>query len=190
MTSEEQIIKGSGNGIELNILMGKLQAEDARNLRIFNSFRYLFPVLMVLYGLLFIVNPTSEFDWLDRLSGLCYVLAFGVFAWLFRKYYHEYRSIDYALPVAEMLRKAADRYSLWQRKTLILIVPLLLIDAGISISSSRHQDYMSPVKWALIVQLTYVPLLCISFLIGVWIWYRRQKPLRERALSLLAELKD
>jgi hypothetical protein len=190
MTSADQIEKANGNGIELNSLMQKLQTEDARNLRVFSTFRYLFPVLMVLYGLFFIANPSDEFDWLDRLTGLCYVLAFGVFAWLFRKYHKEYRSIDYSLPVADMLRKAADRYSLWQRKTLILVVPILLIDVGMSISTGRHQDYTTPLRWTLLVQLAYIPLLAVSFLVGVWIWYHRQRPLREGALSLLAELKE
>jgi hypothetical protein len=89
-----------------------------------------------------------------------------------------------------MLRKAADRYSLWQRKTLILVVPILLIDVGMSISTGRHQDYTTPLRWTLLVQLAYIPLLAVSFLVGVWIWYHRQRPLREGALSLLAELKE
>jgi hypothetical protein len=175
---------------DLNPLMQRLQAEDARNLRIFNTFRYVFPVMMVLYTAFFIVNPTDEFDWLDRFTGVCYVSAFGVFAWMFRKYHREYRSIDYALPVAEMLEKAAERYRLWQRKTLILVVPLLLVDAAVSISTGRHQHFTDPYRWALLVQLVYIPLISVSFLVGVAIWYYKQRPIREGALRLLAELRE
>ena len=109
---------------------------------------------------------------------------------MFRKYHREYRSIDYALPVAEMLQKAAERYRLWQRKTLVLVVPLLLVDAAVSISTGRHQHFTDPYRWVLLVQMVYIPLISVSFLIGVAIWYYKQRPIREGALRLLAELRE
>lgn len=191
MNKENHISMKNGiNGMDLDQLTQRLKREDTRNLRISNNFRYLFLVMIILYSLLFIVNPDHDLCWPDRISGMCFVLAFVVFAWLFQKYYQEYRSIDYSRPVAEMLQMAAKRYSLRNRKSLIMIIPLLLIDIGITISFSQHREMFTPGKWIWVVQVVYIPVLAISFLIGVWIWYRRQKPIRDRTLKLLDELNN
>lgn len=153
----------------------------------FRNFRYIFLVMIIFYSLLLIVNPDSDLSWFDRIAGGCYVLAFIILALLFRKYHREYSTIDYSLPVAEMLEKAATRYSLRKRNSLIIIIPLILIDVGLTLSFSQR-DIFSPAKIILVVQLVYIPVLVIAFLIGVWIWYKRQKPLRDRALKLREEL--
>jgi len=180
----------TGNGAQMNELMHRLQKEDARNLRIFKNFRGIFAVFIVFYTLFFIVNPMKELKLPERVTGVCYVLAFVVFAWVFRKHYKEYSTIDYALPVTEMLEKAVKRYALQHRKSLILIIPLLLIDCGITITFYRHLDVFSPLQRIGLVQVVYIPTLILSYLIGVWIWYKRQKPIRDKALRLLEELKS
>lgn len=175
------------NGLDLSLLTQRLKKEDDKNLRMFRNFRYIFLVMIIFYSLLLIVNPDSDLSWFDRIAGGCYVLAFIILALLFRKYHREYSTIDYSLPVAEMLEKAATRYSLRKRNSLIIIIPLILIDVGLTLSFSQR-DIFSPAKMILVVQLVYIPVLVIAFLIGVWIWYKRQKPLRDRALKLREEL--
>ena len=179
--------KNEINGLDLSLLTQQLQKEDARNLRVFKNFRYIFLAMIIFYSLLMIVNPDSDLSWFDRIAGGCYVIAFIILAWLFRKYHREYSTIDYSLPVAEMLEKAATRYSLKKRNSLIIIIPLALIDVGLTLSYA-HRGIFSPDQWIWGGQLVYFSVLAIAFLIGVWIWYKRQKPLRDKALKLLEEL--
>jgi hypothetical protein len=178
------------NGAEINSLILRLQKEDSRNLKTFKNFQWIFLVFIIIYGFIFIVNPFLDRGLLDRITGICYILGFIIFGWVFRKYYREYKTIDYSLPVAEMLQKAANRYKLRNRKTLIIIIPVLLIDAGITISIFQRYTAFTPWERIGLVQIMYIPTLIISFLIGVWIWYKKQKPLRDEALKLLDELRN
>jgi len=184
------ITNNSENGTDFNSLIQRLQKEDSRNLKTFKNFQWIFLVFIFIYGFIFIVNPFIDRGWLDRLTGVCYILGFLIFGLIFRKYYHEYKSIDYSLPVAEMLMKAADRYELKLKKIWIVIIPVLLIDAGITISIFKGFTAFTSWERIGLVQLFYLPTMCISFLIGIAIWYKRQKPLRDEALKLLKELQS
>ncbi len=190
MKEDNEITGNSiGNGTEINSLMHRLQKEDTRNRMIFKRFHWIFMAFIIVYSFLFIFNPFEETGWPDRIIGICYVLAFLFFGWIFRKYYRDYASIDYSLPVAEMLQKAVQRYQLQYRKTWIVIFPLLLIDAGTTLSFFPRLSLYSAWERIGLVQLIYIPTLIIATLIGVLIWYKRQKPLRDEARKLLDELK-
>jgi len=178
------------NGADINKLVQRLKKEDTRNLQTFKRFQWMFLVLVILYSFIFIFNPFEELEWIYRLTGICFVSAFIIFGLIFRKYYREYKSIDYTLPVIEMLKKAADRYSLQYKKLWITIFPVLLIDAGVTISFFQRLSNYAPWERIGLVQLLYIPTMIISALIGIWIWYKRQKPLRDGALKLLEELEN
>ncbi len=179
-----------GNGADINKLVQRLKKEDTRNLMTFKRFQWIFLVFVILYSFIFIFNPFEKMEWIYRLTGVSYVAAFVIFGLLFRKYHREYKSIDYALPVTEMLKKAADRYSLQYKKLWITIFPVLLIDAGVTISYFQRLTDFAPWERIGLVQLLYIPTMIISALIGIWIWYKRQKPLRDMALKLLEELEN
>jgi len=178
----------NGNQVNMDSLIRSVKSEDARNLRISKSFLWIYIVLAIVYTGLIVINPDPELKLIDRISGTCYIASMVVFAWIFRAGLKEYKSIDYSLPLIEMLRKVAKRYQLRARKFLILSIPILLMDAGLTLSFYEDLLPMEPINRVLIIQVIYIPVMTISGFIGYLVWRRKQKPLRDNALMLIEEL--
>jgi hypothetical protein len=180
----------SGNHFDLDSLVSKLRSEDSRNLKQMRNMKYMYYALIVVYALLMIVNPDPDLQLHNRISGLCYVLGFTVFALIFRKYHIDYRGIDYSLSSVEMLSKAIKRYRFSFIYILYVFPGLVLIDAGITISQYFRWDSIEPLNRILIVQAVLIPTFVISGYIGYLIWRKRQKPLHDQARQLLADLAE
>jgi len=197
-TNESKIINEQINGLEnqngslvnTDSLINKVKAEDEKNLRMTKSFLWIYIILTILYTGLILFNPDPDIDSVKKISGACYIASMVFFALLFRVGYKEYKNIDYSLPVIEMLRNAAKRYQLKTKKLLALLIPILLMDAGLTLSLYNDLLPMTPLNRVLIVQVFYIPTMTISALIGVWIWSKKQKPLRDNALKLIKELES
>jgi len=176
------------DGSEISGLIYRLRCEDKRNLNNLISFRWIFRVLIILYTLFFIVNPFVDFSWKERLAGGCFAMAFAIMAVVYEVYYREYRAVDYSAPLAEMLRNAKRRYEIRNPRILWLIIPLILIDAGVGLSvSAEIQDHFQGVQmW--MVHTGYWFIMCVSAGFGYYIWLKRQKPLRDAARKMLEEL--
>lgn len=181
-------VKLSGKAVDMDSLINKVKVEDAKNLRITKSFQWVYIVLIVIYTGLLIFDPYIKS--IDRIIGAFYIASFIAFILIFRKGYKEYKSIDYTLPVIEMLRETANRYRLRVGKLLSLIIPILLMDVGVTLRFYNDLLPMSPLNRVLIVQAIYIPVFAMSALIGILIWRKKQKPLRDRALELIEELES
>lgn len=176
------------NGIvNMDSLIVGLRKEDSRNLKLMRNFKWIYLVMIIMYALLMVVNPDPDLEMHHRLSGICYVIAFGLFVLIFWKYHKEYSEIDYTLPVVEMLNKAAKRYKFRWKSILICMPSVILIDIGVVLSDF----FVNPeIDWSSIVifQLIYLGLMTISGFVGYIIWRTRQKPLYDGAMQLLKEL--
>lgn len=177
-----------GKLVSIDSLVSRVKAEDAKNLRMTKSFQWMYIVLIVLYAALLIFDPTIKS--IDRIIGVFYIASFIAFIMIFHKGYKEFKNIDYSLPVIEMLRKTAERYRLRVDKLLFLIIPILLMDGGVTLRFYNDLLPMSPLNRVLIVQAFYIPTMIISAMIGILIWRKKQKPLRDRALELIKELEN
>ena len=180
----------SNNLIDMDTLLTSLKNEDKRTLRTMKNMRWLYFAMIIIYSLLMVANPDPELQIHHRISGLCYVLSFAMFALLFQKYHKEFSSIDYSLSSSEMFTKAAERYNLNFKRYLLVIPPLLLIDAGLTISEYYRWTTVDPVVLILLTQAIYLGVILIGWFIGYLIWRKRQKPLRDGALQILKELND
>lgn len=174
--------------IDIEVLSSKMVAEDNRNIKMMKRFNIFYWVLIPFYFLFFIVNPDKDIEWQNRITGLCYILAFFSFYLIFRHYIKEYSNVDYSLPTTEMLRKAIARYKLFQLKTVFILIPLILIDIGVSVSGFRFVDIADQLTRIVYIQAIFWPMILVAFFVGVLIWRQRQKPLRDRAIQLLDEL--
>jgi hypothetical protein len=192
MKTNDQITssgKQNGSLINMDSLINRVKNEDAKNLRITIAFQWIYILLTVIYAvLLFITN--SDITNIRRISGVFYIASMVTFVLIFRYAYKEYKNIDYTLPLIEMLRSVANRYRLKTEKILFLLVPVFLMDAGVTLSFYEDLLPMTPLNRVLIVQVIYLPVMTISALIGVWIWSKKQKPLRDRAVELINELES
>lgn len=177
-----------GKLVSIDSLVSRVKAEDVRNIRIIKSFQWIYIVLIVLYAVLFIFNPYIKS--IDRIIGGFYIASFIAFILIFRKGYKEFKSIDYSLPLIEMLRKTAERYRLRVDKLLTLIIPVVLMDVGVTLRFYYDFLPMSPLNRVLAVQAVYIPLFAISAFIGILVWRKKQKPLRDKALELIKELEN
>ncbi len=168
----------------------KIAKEDHRNQQITRNFQWLMWIIAPLYCGMFLVNPDPDLSWNERLGGLLYVIAFVLFALIFRKLNKEYRSVDYGIPVVEMLRQAVNRYKLFQKKVLWAIVPIIFTDAGMIFLTLEHTGSQNLLTHILTTQAIIIPAFAIGLTIGIFIWRQRQKPLRDAALRMLREIES
>jgi hypothetical protein len=173
---------------DIDRLIDGLQKEDNRNIKIVRNFQWVMWVLVPIYIAIFFIDSDEGFVWFGRIGGLCYALAFASFALVFRKLYNEYKSVDYGVSTVEMLTQAVKRYNLFQRKLVLVIAPVLLVDAGMVLVSYHHTDATSVLNLILWVQALLIPSFAIGLTIGILIWRKRQKPLRDAALAMLKEI--
>ncbi len=174
--------------INLNELVGKLKKEDNRNLRITKGFQIMMWIFAPLYLALFLLDPHHNAQPAQRWAGVAYATAFTVFALYFRKYYKIYSKVDYSLPTAEMLQQVVNRYQLWRWDLLIIIVPVVLVNVGQILSGYGEDGMYENTSEILTGMLIYYGMIAVSFCVGVFMWSKRQKPLRDNAILLLKEL--
>lgn len=175
---------------DMNALLTSFKKEDTRNARKMKSFKWLFLIMIIFYTALIVVNPDPDLAMSDRISGLCYVSAFAIFAVLFKKYHSDFLKVDYSVSSSEMLEQAAKRFDLTFSRYLFILPSILLIDAGLVISEISMWTAVELLDRILYVQAFYIPIMLISAFTGYLIWRRKQKPLRDAALKLLEELKE
>jgi hypothetical protein len=180
----------SQSPFDLETLIKGLKTEDARNLKLMLNMQAVMWGIAALYVFIFAVKFIMTTPWYNKFGAFLVMVAFVVFALLFRNYYKEYKSIDYGIPTMEMLEKAACRYGLFQWRGLYMLAPLIL--EGIGLNLMMYDDFTNfdPIYRILIFQTSYFFLLTVGFLIGFIIWKRSKKPLRDHALALLKEIES
>lgn len=175
--------------LDLNELIEGLRREDDRNMQLTNRFKWMMWVFAPLYFIFFLMLLCEGESILKELGIFIFSASFLFFALIFRNLNKEYKSVDYGIPTTEMLRKAAQRYEIWQTKTAKALFPAILTAIGASLTSEEMIPNVDDIKLRIALAFgAFLILLSIGFGIGYLIWRKRQKPLRDHALRLLEEL--
>lgn len=175
--------------LDLNRLIEGLRREDDRNMHLTNRFKWLMWIFAPLYFCFFLFLLYEGESVLKEIGFFFFSASFLFFAMVFRNLNNEYKSVDYGIPTTEMLRKAAQRYEIWQTKTAKAMFPAFLAAIGVSLTSEEMIPNIDDTKIRIALAFgAYLLLLGVGFGIGYLIWRKRQKPLRDHALLLLAEL--
>jgi len=177
--------------MDLSSLVRRLKTEDTRNKRLAKSFQWLMLAMIPLYSYIFIFNPNESYTLSDRLIGLGYGISFATFAVFFWLRNKAFKEVDYSSSTLQMLTEAAKRYrfKLSQKQSLILIIPVILIDINTCVFFIEKSTlFGTPIQTILWLQLLFVGSLSISASVGYLIWRKKGKPLRDYALSLIKEL--
>lgn len=175
--------------LDLNRLIEGLRREDDRNMHLTNRFKWLMWIFAPLYFCFFLFLLYEGESVLKEIGFFFFSASFLFFAILFRNLNNEYKSVDYGIPTTEMLRKAAQRYEIWQTKTAKAMFPAFLAAIGVSLTSEEMIPNIDDTKIRIALAFgAYLLLLGVGFGIGYLIWRKRQKPLRDHALLLLTEL--
>lgn len=174
--------------LDLAELVKGLKREDSRYLALTNSSKWIMWILTPLYFLIFLVGVIADRPEIDKIGFLFFSLSFLSFALLFNSLHKEYKCVDYGVSTLEMLRKAVSRYSLWQPKTYLTIIPMLFCALGFSFTAQRGFPFAGQEMRILVAFGSIFLILCCSALVGYFIWRKRQKPLRDKALIILKEM--
>lgn len=164
----------------LDGLMSNLKNEDARYSRISGSFRIVYWILIAIYSVMMLMSIIEK-DYNHLITSICFTLSMLVFAIFFGKYQKEYKYVDYSLPILEVLKKAAYRYKPFQQRTIWLLLAIIPMDIGLCLNSSSNSSVLE-------VQVFFLGGMLLSTCIGLVYWYYKYKPLRDSALSLIAEI--
>lgn len=183
-----ETVKHNSQEFDLEQLVKGLKREDTRYLALTNSFKWIMLVLAPIYFLIFLIGIIVDHPEIDKIGFLFFSLGFLSFALLFMSLHKEYKAVDYGVSTMEMLRKAASRYALWQTKTYLTIIPVLLTAIGFGFSAQKIFPFADQAMRILAAFGSILLILCCSFLIGYLIWRKRQKPLRDKALNILHEM--
>jgi len=175
--------------LDLNQLIEGLRREDERNLHLTNRFKWLMWIFAPLYFCFFLFLLYEGESILKEIGFFFFSASFLFFALVFRNLNNEYKTVDYGIPTTEMLRKAAQRYEIWQTKTAKAMFPAFLAAIAVALACQDMIPNIDDTTTRIVVAfLVYSLMLGIGFGIGYLIWYKRQKPLRDHALRLLEEL--
>ncbi|WP_167618059.1 hypothetical protein [Maribellus sediminis] len=168
----------------LEKLTGKLEKEDSNYARIIRAVQIFYWIFIPVFAGITILEYRETHSLNTIVSGLFLMVAFLVIALTFRKYYKEYKYVDYSLPTLEMLKKAAYRYQPFQKRGLWVLLGLAFMDVGLTI------DWLDQNTSVVHTQIFFGASLLVGFVIGLVLWYIRYKPIRDNALRLIKEIEE
>lgn len=163
-------------------IVNRLRDKDQNYAKLSKRFQYVYFAFIPIYVIMIIAHLIQGEPLQYTLSGVFYLLGMLSFAFIFRYYSKHYNTINYAEPTLIMLKKAAKRYKPFQRITLVVLIPLVFINLGLTLSSL--EDHTS----ILTIQLFFWGALSFGLIGGIILWYVKYKPMRDDILKLIADL--
>lgn len=167
----------------LEELVDKLKNKDKYYARLSKGLQIVYFILLPIYLLLLIAYIIEGSTWNDIVGMVCFAVSMLIFALFFRMYYEEYNNVDYAKPTLIMLKEAAYRYQPFQLRALWILLALLLMDAGLSLSTFDLEYFGY-------VQILFLGNLVLAGSIGYIVWWFRYRPLRMDTLRLIKEIEE
>ncbi len=162
----------------------KLKNEASNYANIYKVILILYWVLIPPYALLTVYHYTKTLAVEELVGGSAYILCFVIFILLFRRYFKEYKYVDYSQPTVQMLKMAARRYQLFQRNSIWAVFAVLLMDVGLTL------DWLEEGMSFLTSQLDFGGVMLGALLAAGIIWYIRYKPLRDETLHMIKEIEQ
>ena len=164
-------------------LVSKLKNEDTRYARLSKGVGIVYWILIPVYLLLTFLEYRELKATDVILSGSCFIVAFLIFVIFFRKYYKDYKYVDYSLPTVQMLKKAVWRYRPFQLRSLWILLAIVLMNVGLTV------DWLNENISILLIQIVFWSIFVFAILIGLIVWYFKYKPIHDEASRLLKEIK-
>jgi len=120
---------------------------------------------------------------IEIFSSVCYLFSMVTFAFIFRYYSKEFKDVDYSLATLTVLKNVADRYNPFRSKMSLVFIAVLLVDLGLSVKETT----IAEILW---IQVMFAIIITIAIVVGLVIWYKRYKPLRDEALLLIRQIEE
>lgn len=184
-------MKKDNQYMDMDSLINDMQSKDNRFGKLYKRFQILFFVFIFFYAGLFLFNPDSELTLNHRIAGGCYVIAFTLFTIYFRKYYKRYSLVNYADPVKKVLEDAVNRYKLFNKDYIAILIAILFINAAtLLIMAPGIAEIWNMLIAVIVIEVVILLLIVIGLVIGIWWWKRDSKPIWLSAKGLLKELEE
>jgi hypothetical protein len=174
----------------MDTLIHKLQSKDREFKKAVGILQIFFFVLMLIYVVVYVFNPDLSLN--QRIGGICYVLAFSLLAFHFRKKHTKYKNVNYSASVKELMTEAEKRYRFWKGNQLISsVLAIILLDVGTYLILIKY----SSDKWSLLqiffgVQVFYLISAAIGFIIGFINWKKEIRPFWKSLKTMLKEFEE
>lgn len=173
---------------DINTLINKLQVNDSDYKKAVKILQIFFFALILIFTIVYVFNPDSEMGIEQRIGGVCYVIAFTLFAFHFRKKHTIFKNVDYSASVKELMLEAEKRYRFLRNNELGNIIAIILLDIGTCLILLEYSsDTLSILQIFLAVQAFCFISVLIGFLIGFMKWEKEIRPLW---LAIKTQLKE
>jgi hypothetical protein len=178
------------NSIDLDYLIDKMKKRDDQQKKTFRRFYIIMIVFVVFYFLLLVINPDPYLTVYKRISGICYVIAFLIGAYLFRLEHKTMTKINYSEPLLDVMKAAVERFRPFKKGFLRFLLVPLFIDLGLTIGGPAQYlpENWSNIEKLVIIQIVYWSIMFIAGLIGFLLWRNRVKPYRDAVKQMVEEL--
>ena len=167
----------------LDQLLVKLKKEDSNYANISKAITIVYWIFIPLFIILTIIEYVELHNIQVFISGSGFVIAFLIFALFFRKYYKEYKYVDYSLPTLLMLKKAAWRYKPFQLRSFWILLAILFMDVALTFNWGIRSSIS-----VFHTQIVIGSALMIGIVVGLILWFIKYKPIRDEALQLIKEI--
>lgn len=173
----------------LDSLINELKEKDEKARKYFRNFSILMTILVFFYFGLLIINPDKELTINQRISGICYVVAFIFGAVMFRTEYKKLSAKDYSRPLLIMLKEQTEKFRFFSiRFFRILLIPVIL-NIGLSIAPPRY----IPTDWPqmqriLFLQVVFWTIMILAMVISYLVASKKNKPYLDSLNGIINEL--
>jgi len=173
----------------LDSLISELREKDEKARKYFRNFSIMMTILVFFYFGLLIINPDKELTINQRISGICYVVAFIFGAVMFRNEYKKLSAKDYSRPLLIMLKEQTEKFRFFSiRFFKILLIPVIL-NIGLSIAPPRYIPTDWPqMKRILFLQVVFWTVMIITMLISYLVASKKNKPYLDSLNGIINEL--
>ena len=173
----------------LDSLINELKEKDEKARKFFRNFSILMTVLVFFYFGLLIINPDKELTINQRISGICYVVAFIFGAVMFRNEYKKLSAKDYSRPLLIMLKEQTEKFRFFSiRFFKILLIPVI-INIGLSIAPPRYIPTDWPqMKRILFLQVVFWSVMIIAGSIAYFMGRKKNQPFLDSINAIIKDL--
>ena len=157
-------------------LFDKVRIQDQKDKKMFKGTYIMFTIMLVLYTLIFVINPDPDLGILNRIAGGFFIISFGIMIPIMQSNYYERKGVDYNASTLDFLNKAENRLKFWNRKSW-WIVPFLLFIAvaeNLALFNVSWLSFMDPATRILTINLTYWGIMAVGYLVARMKW-RKEK---------------
>ncbi len=174
--------------IDLDKLTQKLINENEQARQLLKGAQAAMLFLGIAHFTFLIINPNNFFSLMDRISGFCTSGGLILLAIIYINISKKYKNINYNLPTLAMLKQAAKRYQLVNSSILIYVIPIALINIGLTIACYQNLTKLEPLERIFFGQGLFWGVSAIGVGIAFWLWYNKTKPMIEQILAWIYEL--